>query len=107
MTEIIKAGTKVVFGAHAGMVGTDTMEFFILAQDMTDEELSKEAWEFGINHAEMYGVYPTDSMPEDMEEYDEDGGDSYNDNIEGWYEIYNAEEHDGHRVGGDTTFHSI
>jgi hypothetical protein len=106
--EIIRAGTKVVFRAHAGQVGTDTAEFFILTSDMDEDELSHHAHDFGIDHAESYGVYPACyASEEDLAEDEENGGDSYNDNIEGWFEIYDAKEHDGLRCGNDTKFTEI
>lgn len=99
--EMIKAGTKIVFKAHAGIAGTDTCEFYILTTDMTDSQLSDDAHQFGISHAEGYGIYPEDEYSEeDVAESPED----YSHNIEGWYEIYNAKEHDGHRCGNDDKF---
>ena len=90
--KVIKAGTKIVIGMDAGMAGTDSMEAFILMRDFTEDELSDTAWQSGLNHAEMYGVYPT---PDDLNEDDEEeGGDEYSDNIEGWWELYNEEEHE-------------
>lgn len=99
--EIIKAGTKIVFKAHASIVGTDACEFFILDSEYTDEELSREAWDFGINHAECYGIYNREDYSDESDE------DSYSDNIEGWYEIYDPKEHDGLRCGGDTSWGKI
>lgn len=57
---------------------------------MTNEILDGDAWEFAVNNAEMYGVYP---YPEDLDE-DEDT-EEYSDNIEGYWEDYDPEEHDG------------
>ena len=102
--EIIKAGTKIVFKADAGMAGTDTCEFFILTSDYTEEQLSDEAYYFGTRHAEMYGVYPVDEYSE--EEIAEDK-DSYSHNIEGWYELYDPKKHDGQRCGGDAYFKEL
>lgn len=89
----------VVFCANAGFIGSDTMEGFIYPDDTTDEELAEAAWQFGINWAESYGVYPMDCKPDDYDE-EEDGGDEYSDNIEGWWEEYNPEKHDGHLIYG-------
>lgn len=91
---------RVVFRAHAGMCGTDTAEFMVFSDDTTDDELSDQAWEFGLDHAASYGVYPMGEMPEDYDEDEADWrSDEYSDNIEGWWEPYNPEEHDGLRVG--------
>lgn len=92
----IPAGTKVVFKAHAGQAGTDTADFFVLTRDMKDSELQDEANQFGYDHAESYGVYPSHQYKEEDIEEDPE---SYSENIEGWYEIYNPEEHDGLQVG--------
>ena len=89
--KIIKAGTKIVIGMDAGFAGTDSMEAYILTQDITESELGDIAWQSGINHAEMYGVYPSDQMDED----EEDDGESYSDNIEGWWELYDEDKHAG------------
>ncbi len=102
--EIIKAGTKIVFRAHAGMAGTDACEFFVLTHDMTEEALSDEAWQFGKQHAEMYGIYPEYEYSE--EEVAEDP-ESYSDGIEGWYELYDAKEHDGKSMDGNPHFQEM
>jgi len=94
--KIIKAGTKIVIGMGAGMAGTDHMDAYILTQDYIDEELGDIAWQMGVDHASMYGVYPRYEL-EEMSEEDlaEVNEDDYSDNIEGWWEEYNAEEHKG------------
>lgn len=87
---------RVVFLAHAGICGTDTAEGFIYNDGVTDEELDHDAYDFGINHAASYGIYPYSEMPED---YDPDEAcaedDEYSENIEGWWEEYDPEKHDG------------
>ncbi len=93
MEKIIKAGTKIVFRAECG-VGTHTCEFYITTEDCDDKYLSDYAWELGVSHAEGYGVYLTEDGCED-----DDG--EYHADIEGWWELYDPEEHDGKRVGGD------
>jgi hypothetical protein len=47
----------------------------------------------GVEHAESYGVYllTDDVSEEDLEEC----GDSYSDAIEGWWEDYVPDKHDG------------
>lgn len=60
----------------------------------------------GVEWAETFGVYAedADTFP-DNEDY-EDSSDSYwyADGIEGYYEIYDADKHDGYRVGDDNTW---
>jgi hypothetical protein len=93
---------KIVIGMDAGMAGTDSWEFWLVPESMTDDELSEMAWERGVQHAEMYGVYPRHEYA-DTEDFDEDS-DSYSDSIEGWWEDYDPELHDGHRICGDTSW---
>jgi hypothetical protein len=105
--EIIKAGTKIVIGMNAGMCGTDQMNAHILSRDYTSEELENIAWQAGLDHAAMYSVYPTCDMPDDYDE-EENDGDEYNDNIEGWWELYDEEKHEGScSYGRGVDFHSI
>lgn len=89
---------KIVIGMDAGVAGTDGWEFYLVPVTLTDEELGDFAWERAKDHAEMYGIYPR-SEYEDSDEYEEDG-DQYSDNIEGWWEDYNPEKHDGHTQTG-------
>lgn len=88
---------KIAIGMDAGMAGTDAWEFYEVPESMTDDELSDFAWQCGKAHAEMYGIYPREEY-DDIDE-DEDG-DQYSDNIEGWWEDYDPVKHDGHTIGG-------
>lgn len=86
----------------AGMAGTAGWEFYEVPDEVTDKELSEFAWQCGLNHAEMYGIYPREQYvptDDDDDDYDEDG-DCYSDNIEGWWEPYDPDQHDGHSLGG-------
>lgn len=83
---------KMVLRLHAGIAGTDSAEFFLVPAGIPQDELGEYAYRQAIEHAESYGIYPTESMPEDC---DPDEEDDYSDNIEGWFELYNPEEHDG------------
>lgn len=95
---------KIVIGMDAGQAGTDSWEFWLVPKSMTDTQLSDLAWECAKNHAESYGIYPRDEYV-DTPDFDEDD-EHYSDGIEGWYEDYDSEKHDGHRVGGDTSWNS-
>lgn len=88
---------KIVIGMDAGIAGTDAWEFYEVPDHVTDNQLSEFAWERAKDHAEMYGIYPTEYATD--EELAEDP-ESYNDNIEGWYEEYDPEKHDGHTMTG-------
>jgi hypothetical protein len=93
---------KIVIGLDAGMVGTDSYEFWEVPDTATDDELYELCWERAKNHAEMYGIYPREEYAA-TEDFDEDE-ESYSDSIEGWFEDYNPSKHDGHRVGGDRSW---
>jgi hypothetical protein len=93
---------KIVIGMDAGMAGTDSWAFWLVPDDVSDDELSDFAWELARDHAEMYGIYPREEYA-DTEDFDEDD-ESYSDSIEGWWEVYSPDEHDGHRVGGDRSW---
>lgn len=98
-SNIIPAGTKVVFFADAGMAGTDTAAGFILVRDTTESELDEKAWRFGVDWAESYGIYPR-SEYEDEDDFDEDD-ECYSDGIEGFWDIYYAEKHEGQITYGN------
>lgn len=90
---------KIIFFAHTGYAGMDSVDNGLYPDDVTDEELNDDAWHHALDNAEAYGIYPT---PDDFE-YDEDEddyGDQYSDNIEGWWEDYDPEKHDGLVCGG-------
>lgn len=94
---------KIVFFLNAGCAGTDEAQAWVFNKPITDDELSDMAWELAVAHAESYGIYPMSEMPEGYDEDSEDGwlSDQYNDNIEGYWEEYDAEKHDGRIVYGD------
>lgn len=90
--KVIKAGTKIVIHTFA-CVGAEECTAYILEQDYTENDLNDIAWQEGVQYAESYGIYPPS---EDMDEDDE-----YSEDIEGWWELYNSEEHDGLLIYGD------
>jgi len=96
----------IVFMLNAGMVGTDSAEFVEFDDEVTNAELDDEAWQRALNHAEMYGVYPEHEKPEDFDEENEGSWihDQYSENIEGYWEEYNPEKHDGLIVGNGPAF---
>jgi len=92
---------KMVLRLSAG-VGMDSAEFVLVPVTMTEDELSNDAWEAAVQHAQMYGLEP-DSYRcyYEGEESDEDDDDRFSNDIEGYFEEYDPEEHDGLRIGGD------
>lgn len=96
---------KIVIRTFAGYVGTEGAEFVLVPDDMSNEELSDYAWQCGLLHAEMYGIYPSEYATEDDDEYE--AGDKYSDSIEGWWEEYEPAKHDGLRVGDHESWNEI
>ena len=89
---------KIAIGMDAGIAGTDAWEFYLVPESITEKELSDFAWQRAKDHAEMYSIYPREEYT-DTEAFDEDD-ESYSDNIEGWWEDYDSEKHDGHTMYG-------
>jgi hypothetical protein len=92
---------KIVLFLHTGYCGMDSHEFWEVSDTATDDELNDLCWERAVDHAGSYGVYPRDEY---MDEPEFEDGDQYSDNIEGSFQDYDPEEHDGYRVGGDTSW---
>jgi hypothetical protein len=91
---------KITIFMYAGYAGTDACEAYIVPDDVTDDELHDFAWERGVEHASMYGVYPYDDCSEEDEENEDWGsGNNYSDNIEGYWKPYSP-EHDNHLICG-------
>lgn len=91
---------KMVLKVSAG-VNMDSAEFLNVPVDMTEDELNAYAWEAALEFAQSYGLEPESARefyPEDEDE-DEYGNDRFTDDIEGCFEVYDPEEHDGLTVG--------
>lgn len=93
---------KIVLFLHTGYCGMDAWEFWEVPATATDDELYDLAWQQAKANAEMYGIYPREEYV-DEDDYDEDS-ESYSDGIEGSFQDYNPDKHDGHRIGGDTSW---
>ncbi len=91
----------IVFSLDTGYCGTGSHEFEVFPDDVTEAELDDEAWERALNHAESYGIYTYEEMPEDYNEEEADwNSDAYSGNIEGYWEDFDPEKHDGLVPGG-------
>jgi len=91
---------KIIFFLSAGFAGMDAHESEVYPDDVTNEELDDESWERAVQHAETYGIYPEADLEyisdEGLKELEESGEiDNYTHNIEGWWEDYVPEKHDG------------
>lgn len=92
---------KIVISGSAGQCGTDFWEFYEVSEDATDEELSDLAWQCALANAEMYGIYHTPDYQDSEELTDEElDSDQYSEDIDGGYEDYDPEKHDGHTMTG-------
>ena len=99
---------KIVIGMSAGMCGTDAWEFYEVSKDLTDDQLGDFAWERGVNHAEMYGIYPRGEYADSEELSEEDlDSDSYSDDIEGYWEDYDPKKHDSHTMTGTPKWDTV
>ena len=85
---------KIVVRMHTGYCGMDATEFYELHKPYIEEALIDFCWERACNNAESYGIYPSFDRPDDEDD------DQYSENIEGWYELYDPDEHDGLRIIG-------
>lgn len=97
---------KVVIKVSAGMAGTDHTYFYeVPEQVIGTEEFDDFCWQTGVDWAGSYGVYPEDADACFVDEDDERHFSSqYAGCIEGYYEIYVPEKHDGQRVGNDNSW---
>lgn len=105
---------KVILRLDCG-TGMNSADSYIVADEVWEEyvngtdingRLTAYSWEAAVEFASGYGIYPISDCPEefDGEEDEEDtygnSFDQYSDDIEGWFELYNPDEHDGLKVGG-------
>ena len=91
---------KIIFLLETGYAGMDIAENDTFPDDVTDEQLNQEAWDRAIQHAESYGIYHPGYIEDDSELNDDFDSDDYSDNIEGCWEDYDPEKHDGLVPGG-------
>lgn len=93
---------RVVFLCSCG-TGTDTAEAYIVSSELSDEELDTMAWDLAKDNAESFGLYEPDW---DSDEEDADSV-QYTDNgmcwddVQGYWEDYCAEKHDGKLIRGN------
>lgn len=99
---------KVILRLSCG-VGMDSADSYLVTEeqwkaytegDISLDDLADFAWQEAIQFAESYGIYPESDMPEDYDEDSDDWeSDQYSDDIEGWFELYEPDEHDGLMIG--------
>lgn len=83
-------------------IGTKDAIAYLVPKDITQSDMDDYAWQATKYHGETYGIYPESEKPEDWDEEEHDSwhDDEYSDNIEGWWEEYDADKHDGQLIFG-------
>ena len=89
---------KIVLFLHTGYCGMDAWEFWQVPETATEDELDELSWDRAKDNAESFGIYPAWEYA-DSEDFDEND-EAYSDNIEGSWEDYNPDKHDGHTMNG-------
>lgn len=94
---------KIIVHCNTDICGTESHDFYIVPDTWTEDEINDFCWQCALENASMYGIYPNENLSEEFEE-DESfrDGNFYSDNIEGYYEVYDAEKHDMYMVGGNS-----
>lgn len=92
---------KMVLCLTAGFVGTRAHVFYLVPEDISEDSLTEAAWQYAVEHAEAYGIYPEShrELDEDYNEYEDEYEDQYSDSICGWWEAYDSKKHDGKACG--------
>lgn len=90
---------KLIVFSSVGMCGMDGVDALLVPDDWTEEQIGDEVWQMALKNAEMFGYYPEEDRPEDMDD-DDDEAEYYVSSIDGYYEEYDPEKHDIHRSGG-------
>ena len=98
---------KIVITTHTGYAGMDSHDFYEINDDFNVDDLDDFAYQCAKDNAESYGIYAKDEYENAEDSDDLDDNDSYSDNIEGFYEVYDPEKHDNYRCGGDKSWHKL
>lgn len=96
---------KVILRLDCG-IGMDSADSYLVSEEDwvayaegkdINDPLSTYAWESAVGFAEGYGIYPDSDCPDD---YDADNTyDQCSNDIAGWFELYDSDEHDGLMIG--------
>ena len=94
---------KVFVTAHVGYVGMDSYEFWEYPDGTDSAIIDQDACTFAYENADSYGYYP---YPDDFDP-DTDDDEHYTDAIDGHWELYDSDKHDGYSFTGTPTFHTM
>ena len=91
---------KIVFFADIGYAGMNEARLEEVDDNITTKELAEMAYAFAVDFAESYDIEPREHQEEEPEDGEEEMTfcgrfEKYSDNIDGWWEEYNPEKHDG------------
>ena len=90
---------KIIGFLNTGMVGCSVAQAYVFEDTDTDEYIDGIIHQESVQQAEAYlDVVQEDTV--ESEEYYEGSDFIYESEIDGYWEDYNGEDHDGHRVGG-------
>ena len=92
---------KIVIHSVTNTSGTDSWEFIEVPADMPDNDLYELAWQFAVENAETYGIYPPSDNEDDDIEAEPD------DSIEGIWYIYDPKLHNRYTHNGTPSWHSV
>lgn len=105
---------KVILRLDCG-VGMNEADAYLVSEEdwanynnvdkgILEDRLATFAWEQALEFAAGYGIYPEEDQPEDYDEDEVDSwhSDTYSNDIDGWFELYNPEKHDGLMIGTQT-----
>ena len=69
---------------------------------ISSQDLDSLAWEAAVSYAEMYGVNDPGEYVEEEWDSEQDYEVALHDweQVDGWWEVYHAEKHDGHLLYG-------
>lgn len=81
---------KLFVTLRTGYCGMDAHDLIEVPDYLSEEDINEEIWDMAVNHASSYGIYPPSDEDEDDEDYQDWS------NIEGIYEEYQPEKHDGY-----------
>lgn len=90
---------KMVLRMSAG-IGMDTTVFYHVPEQYTKEFLSDYAWQSAVDWAESFGLEPYPDYEDSLDPDSAWQSDRYTDDIEGYFEAYSPEKHDGLQAGG-------
>ena len=77
---------KILLTLRTGYAGMSAHEAWLIPEDVSDDDLDNWAWERAVDHADSYGIYPSDFDAEEDEDAEEPRYSG--DNIEGSWRLF-------------------